>query len=275
MKHNGRGGKGKHEWQDACAALDEARCKVQSFAGNCSWSTEKMLCYGEKSSSHAFPDGTNGSVFDRKNLRSKGKRTTVGFTVRVNNLDYASLRAKQNAKVLYELASAVKTLISLEAGDDVAPKHVDLSFSPGSVIVEVSIKLPASASATVVQDNLSKNPYMLAYMAESIDSIDGIAAVRTGSISVSIIKAPTVQHAASEPSATEEQSGINIGIFIAASILTVALCLVCAFWKPCRSSRKAPSPNPQGVVTSLGKVATVDGVVDNALEAVVVKGVVV
>merc|ERR1719478_1192618 len=77
MKRNGRGGKGKPEREDACAALDKARCKVRSFAGNCSWSTEKMLCYGswpknftgyesefhnnsteeqdnEKSSSHAF-----------------------------------------------------------------------------------------------------------------------------------------------------------------------------------------------------------------------------
>jgi hypothetical protein len=218
---------------------------------------------------NAFGHGGKTTTTNKTN----GIAQAVGFVVRVNNLDYASLRAKQNEKLLGEIAGAVKYLISHEADGEVDPEHVDLLFSPGSVIVEVSIKPPFNIAATSVQSKLSKkfHTHMLNRMAESIASIDGISAVRTGSISVSSIQGPTVQLYTMPSPTAEERTNMEMLNYIlvaaGASVVIVALCLACrcAF---CKS--RTPRSKAQSQVARPGSNPnTVEGtVVDNVVMAV-------
>lgn len=270
-----QGNKADAEWEDVCAMLDEAQCTALYARGNCTWSSEKGICYNTM-------EHVNDAL------------ETVDFTLRVNNLDYASLYAKQNAKVLITLTNTLKELISSEAGAKVKPKHVDLSLLAGSVIVEVSIRPLTSISATSVQSNLGNNSHMLSRMADGIEKVDGISAVRTGTISASVIITPAVRPALStaaapapgpvpttEGSATTEGSDINVGIFVAAgtgSAMIIGIsCLLCACWGRCRASRKAQShagqPSECNPNTSKDFVHGV--VVATPVKATVVEGVVV
>jgi len=232
---------------------------------------------------------------------------TVEFTLRIGHLDFASITSSQNALVRFELTNALKWSISSEAGDVVTAEHVDLSLSAGSVIAEVSIKPPASTSASVVQSNLNKNQsHMLSAIVDSIRKVGGIRAVSTGPIGASIIRKPTVRQVltttaapATEPAParSDPDAGITITAFIVGMLLggsiacvlacTLGVCLgkYCATQKV-RSDKQAKDSLQDAVfravrgtvvqdvvvatpVNGLVKPGTVKGVViDNVVEAV-------
>lgn len=255
------------------------------------WSGKHSSGSFENSSVHDQADRRSTTSYTATTQRPKGKEAvaTVEFTVRISHLDFASVSARENAQVRLELTTVLKGLISSEAGDVVTPEHVDLSLSAGSVIAEVSIRPPASISASSVQSNLRNNQLqMLSGIADGIKEVNGITAVSTGPIMASIIRKPAVRQAltttaapATEPASASK--GIDASIMIAASIVCfviivgVAFLLACmrrACWRKCCALQKS-STEPKGIVvaaiptTGPMHAGVVKGsVIDNVVDAV-------
>lgn len=161
------------------------------------------------------------------------EQQAVELVVRVGNINYAALHTQGNSMLLEMFTNTLKVHFAKEAGDGVQPEHVTLSLSAGSVIVEASIRPPASIAATSVQQSLEKNPQMLSQMAYSLSEVDGIAAVRTGDVSASYISAPAVRAVLSAAAATPapasqgSSSRRNIAIFVGLCVGALAVLGVC------------------------------------------------
>jgi len=246
-KHDGFG----HDSSSRCLALDKVQCGKQAAAG-CMWSAGKDICFLKRVDDSA-KDGSK-DVVPGSATHGSATNVTVDFSFRLSNINYATLMARQNAHVLGKLLIVMKTLVANEAGDKVLAEHVDMSLSAGSLIVEVSIRPPASIAASSVQSNLGKSPQMLSQMMEGIRSVEGISGVSTGVISASFIATPTLHQAVAHPGPTPSESsgsslifvGASVGVFVVIGIIISSVCLVA---RRHRSEKKVKSPVVQGVVT--------------------------
>jgi len=110
---------------------------------------------------------------------------SVTSLLTVKNVDYGQLAASPG--LLSSFQEAMKRAIASAAGPGVAPEHVRLELSSGSVVVVATITPPSGVSTAAVQSQLESMPLSQA-ISRTVASVAGISKVSTGPISVSEVR---------------------------------------------------------------------------------------
>jgi len=116
---------------------------------------------------------------------STSELAIVTSSLTVKNVDYNQLSA--SPALLGRFEQAMKKAIASAAGTNVAPEHVDLSLSAGSVVVLATITPPRGVSTASVHSKLESAP-LGRTLASTVESVDGIRDVATGPITVSEVR---------------------------------------------------------------------------------------
>jgi len=108
--------------------------------------------------------------------------TCVTLSMTVHNLNYFRLSA--NHALLHSFRVAVRAAIASEAGHGIAPEHVGLVLSPGSVLVDAMVTPPRAALVGPVHARLQSAALLAEHVAAKVASLYGVETVATGRISV-------------------------------------------------------------------------------------------
>lgn len=125
-----------------------------------------------------LPAGTNGNL---------------AFSMTVLNVDYNELIA--DAAMAAAFINVVRQVVASELEDDIAPKDVAVSLSPGSVVVQLTISPPVGVSAQdlkVQLDSASAATSLARAVASRLEALQGIQASCSGLITISDISVPVV-----------------------------------------------------------------------------------
>jgi len=105
--------------------------------------------------------------------------TPVTFTVLILNVNYAMLMANAATKALF-ISAASSSIVSV-VGNGINTKHLQLTLSPGSVIVTVVITVPSSLDSMAVQNKVASSASVLAAtITRALTALPSVMAVSLG-----------------------------------------------------------------------------------------------
>jgi len=123
--------------------------------------------------------GPVGSGTAPAGLAGSGTVTPVTFTVLILNVDYAMLTANAATKALF-ISAASSSIVSV-VGNGINTKHLELTLSPGSVVVTVVINVPSSLDSMAVQNKVASSASVLAAtITRALTALPSVMAVSPG-----------------------------------------------------------------------------------------------
>jgi hypothetical protein len=183
----------------------------------------------------------------------------------INNLDYNQLQ--QDRSAMSQLSRQMQQTIAASAGDGVYAEHVTVELLPGSVIASCQINPPEHVSRSYINEKLQAATSLPTAVANLVTSSPALAAMTTGTVSVS---SPTITviEASSSDESGENDSFTTILIAAASASVVCALGMILVAVKLCRKAptkEGTPQIQANGVTIAVGrpvaasKVAT-DGI---------------
>jgi len=172
-------------------------------------------------------------------------KPSVVFGMLIENLDFWQLTEHSN--ILASFNGTVKQAVASVAGNSVDSDDIALALSPGSVIVECTVKVPTADAAEKVQAALASSHRLaddLALNLEALVRIDMFQGISTGRIAVSGMSAPVIRGTTQPPSTTTGLTTSTVATPPPPTTTTAPQCLAkgasCMLGAQCCSRRCTP-----------------------------------
>jgi hypothetical protein len=160
------------------------------------------------------------------NMKSNATGVAITLQMKIHNLDYSQLM--QNRHAQEELTRKIQDRLAATAGQGVYSRHVAVTYSAGSVVVDASIDPPAYVSRSFVHDRLTTSTSLSSNVAADAMSIPDVAAMATGTLSVTVLTISVSANAVAAPEpvpAPSNKDKVKILVIVACGSLALALCM--------------------------------------------------
>jgi cbb3-type cytochrome oxidase subunit 3 len=160
-------------------------------------------------------------------------QASVQVTMRVENIEHSFLMA--NEGLLSQFVERVQRVVAQNAGNGVSHEDVEVLLSPGSIVIEASVHAYSGLEPAALHQELTTSVNILDDLAQSLQSIPGIASVSTGAIAVSNFQAAhrsatTPSDQTPMPKYSDEFDWVFFILIPGATLMFVLCLLCCAIW---------------------------------------------